>query len=296
LIVSASRRTDLPAFYADWFMRRVRAGFCLVPNPFNARQVSRVSLRPAEVEAIVFWSKDPRPLLPHLSELDERGYRYYFQFTLNAYGPELEPNLPPWQERVETFRRLSERLGSARVIWRYDPLILSNRTSPGFHQDRFGRLAADLGGFTRRVVVSLVDYYQKTERRLAPLAAAGWRFDRSGPGENPALRSFLAWLSREAAGRGMAVESCAEAFDWSELGIKPGKCVDDRLLEELWGLGVHRKDPGQRAACGCVVSRDIGVSDTCRHGCRYCYATRHPEVAERRHREHDPAREALFLT
>ncbi|MGE5507009.1 MAG: DUF1848 domain-containing protein [Chitinophagales bacterium] len=294
MIISASRRTDIPAFYAEWFMRRLREGFCLVPNPFNANQVSRVSLRPEEVDVLVFWTKDPAPLLPHLPELDRLGYRYYFQYTVNAYGRDLEPNLPPLPARVETFRRVSEHVGPERVIWRYDPIILANFTDPGFHRDGFGRLLDALAGYTRKVVISLVDFYQKTDRRLSQLEAAGWRFDKSGPEENPALRQLLAWMSRAAADRGLVIESCAEAFDLAELGIRPGRCIDDRLIEQLWGLHFHKKDPGQRAACGCVTSRDIGISDTCLHGCRYCYATRNPELAERRRLEHDPAGPGLL--
>lgn len=293
MIISASRRTDIPAFYSEWFMNRVREGYCLVPNPFNPDQVARVSLKPGDVDAIVFWSKDPVPLFPHLGELDRRGYRYYFLFTLNGYGLELEPNLPPVEARVAAFRELSVRLGPERVIWRYDPIVLSNRTGALFHEETFAGLAAGLAGATRRVVVSIVDYYRKTERRLARLAGDGYRFDKGSAAEAH-VKALLKCLREIAVGHGIAMQSCAEETDLRDASIAPGSCVDGELLHRLWGVEAPGKDPNQRAACGCVVSKDIGVNDTCLHGCRYCYATRSDAFARARWRRHDPHAPALL--
>jgi hypothetical protein len=158
MIISASRRTDIPAFYSKWFMNRIREGYCLVPNPLNTKQISVVTLSPVEVDAIVFWSKNPEPLIPYLSELDDYGFRYYFQFTLNDYPSALEPNIPSLESRLETFRKLSKLLGPKRVIWRYDPIIISNYTPPSYHIERFRNIANELRGFTKRVMVSFVDY------------------------------------------------------------------------------------------------------------------------------------------
>jgi hypothetical protein len=134
MIISASRRTDIPAFYAEWFIKRIRAGFCIVPNPMNAKQTPIISLRPEDVDAIVFWSKNPSPLLPYLNELDQRGFNYYFQFTLNDYPRALEPNVPYLNTRLQIFKELSERIGSSRVVWRYDPIVISNFTDYQFHR------------------------------------------------------------------------------------------------------------------------------------------------------------------
>jgi hypothetical protein len=160
MIISASRRTDIPAFYAEWMVNRVRAGFCTVPNPFNRHQVSCVSLRPEDVDAIVFWTRNPRPLIPRLGELDHCGLRYYFQFTILGYPRELDPKSPSVGAAVEAFKDLSGRLGPRRVIWRYDPLIFTSLTTAGFHRENYGRLAEALRGHTRRSVVSVVDIYR----------------------------------------------------------------------------------------------------------------------------------------
>jgi DNA repair photolyase len=164
-IISASRRTDLPAFYSEWLMNRLRAGFCLVPNPMNPGQVPRISLSPPEVEAIVFWTKDPRPLLQHLPEIEAMGHRYYFQFTLNAYPRELEPHAPSMQEAVDAFARLSAIVGPHRCLWRYDPIILTSLTDIDYHRARLDHLCAQLSGLTGRVTVSVVDFYRKAEKR-----------------------------------------------------------------------------------------------------------------------------------
>lgn len=294
MIISASRRTDLPAFYSEWLMNRIRAGFCVVRNPFNPAQVSRVSLRPEEVEAIVFWSKNPLPLFSHLAELDQRGYRYYFQFTLNDYSRSLEPNVPALAERIQTFRALSRLLGRSRVIWRYDPIIITNITDYAYHRQSFSGLCRQLADWTERVVVSVVNYYQKTRRNLKRLEAEGYRFETRLKA-NLELDELLRFMAKTAAGMGLEIFTCAEERDYTELGLKPGKCIDGDLLHKLWGVNrPWQKDPGQRPACGCVVSKDIGETDSCLHHCPYCYATQNPKLAAEKHQLHDPSSTALF--
>lgn len=291
MIISASRRTDIPAFFAEWFFNRLRAGFCTVRNPFNAKQVSTISLAPADVDAIVFWSKNPAPLLPRLKELDAMGYRYYFLFTLNDYPKELEGELPSIEKRIETFKALSAEIGPDKTVWRYDPIIISNQTPAPWHRERFERLCAALAGQTRRVITSPLEFYRKTERNLAPLAQAGWAFEKNSLGPEDLLR----FMARTAESAGMEIFSCAQERDLSPLGIKPGKCIDGALLERLFGLGLnYKKDSGQRPACGCVRSRDIGANDTCVHNCRYCYATQNYPLAQKRFAAHDPLAEGLF--
>ena len=294
-IISASRRTDIPAFYSDWFVNRIRAGWCLVPNPVNARQVSRVSLQPEDVTAIVFWSKNPAPLLEHLTELDERGYRYYFQFTLMDNPPAFEPHLPSFAERLDTFLELNHRLGPARVIWRYDPIVISNRTPLSFHQERFGGILEKVGRSCERVMVSFIDYHRKTDRRLAQLEREGFCFDRN-VSTNPVAFNLLAFMSGLASSNGLKATTCAETNDYSRTGVEPGCCIDGALIERLWSIRVDkRKDPGQREACLCTLSRDIGVSDTCGHGCVYCYATRSHDYAYGRFAAHIPTGPAIWV-
>lgn len=279
MIISASRRTDIPAFYADWFMERIRAGHCDVANPYNRNQVSRVSLKPADVDVIVFWTRNPAPLLPHLAELDARGLRYYFQVTLMANPSLLDPGSRPLEESIRTFTALSDRIGPARVIWRYDPIVLSNLTDPAFHRETFAFIATALNGRTQRVVISFVDLYKSILARMRRLESSGLRLM---PAEGPHLPGLARSLVEIAGSHGMSLFSCAEKIDLQPFGVKPGKCVDDRLIAELFGLTVpHRKDPHQRAACGCIPSRDIGTYDTCPNHCVYCYATRRASAAAR---------------
>ncbi len=293
MIVSASRRTDIPAFFAPWFMNRVRAGYCLVPNPFNSKQVSRISLLPEDIDAFVFWSKNPQPMIEHLPELDSRGYAYYFLFTLNDYPLWLEPKLPALARRLATFKILSERLGSDRAVWRYDPIVISTATPHEYHRERFSRLSRELSSYTRRVVVSIVHFYRKTDRRLSELERNGIRFDRDA-GRRPETLALLSHMSATAAAHGMQIQSCAQERDYAGAGVPPGACIDAGLIGLLGRPAPHDKDPGQRAACRCVVSRDIGVNDTCLHGCPYCYATSNNELASLRFSTHDPLAPALW--
>lgn len=294
MIISASRRTDIPALYGEWFMNRVRAGWCLVPNPVNVKRISRVSLSPGGVDAIVFWSKNPAPMLPHLDELDRMGFRYYFQFSLNDYPKELEPNIPSREQRLKTFLNLSERVGPPHVVWRYDPIIISNRTPFEFHRERFSWIAQELRGATRRVVLSIVDFYQKTDRRLSKLEQEGFSFDRKAA-SSTGIASLLKDLAAIAEKHGMEIFTCAEERDFGEFGIPPGRCIDESLLNKLWALNLkYRKDPTQRRFCLCMVSKDIGVNDTCIHGCPYCYSTKNYAMAQYRYARHDPASPALW--
>jgi len=190
VIISASRRTDIPALYHQWFMNRIRDGFCLVPNPFNRKQISRVSLKVEDVDALVFWSKNPHPMLKHLDELDRLGYLHCFLFTLNDYPSELEPALPDLEERIRTFKLLAEKIGPKRVIWRYDPIVISSISPFTFHEQRFERLSRSLSGYTGRVIVSAVSYYRKTERRLGELAKQGITIHKNGV-DHPEMLALL---------------------------------------------------------------------------------------------------------
>ncbi len=294
MIISASRRTDIPAFYSKWFMNRVKAGFIRVPNPLNAKQIADVAINCDEVEAIVFWSKNPAPLIPCLPELDERGFRYYFQFTLNDYPAALEPNVPSVDSRISTFRALADLLGPRRVIWRYDPIIVSNYTPVEYHKERFAYIADQLKGKTSRVMISFVDLYQKTERRLVKLEKEeGYQFQRqSSFDENSSLARYLATIAKENA---MEIFTCAEERDYSQSGIRSGMCIDNRLIADLWSLTVNdRKDPSQRECCLCRQSKDIGMNNSCLQGCVYCYATTSLEIATRHFSQHDPNSPSLF--
>ncbi len=300
MIISCSRRTDVPAFYTRWLLGRLEAGFCTTVNPYNARQVSRVSLAPGDVDAIVFWTKNPAPLVPHLESLRARGYRYYFLVTITGYGRELEPAVPPWQEVAARCEEIVRVAGPGTVVWRYDPILLSPRLDAAHHRATFERIARRLDGVAERVVVSVLDRYRKTVRNLERLRAPadGARHpdpDRERlvpyrePETLPVFADTLRALAEIAGERGLEIQSCAETRDLARFGIEPGKCIDDRLLHRLYGITVPAtKDGSQRAACRCTGSRDIGAYDTCRHGCLYCYATG-SMLGEREHHDDSPS-------
>ncbi len=292
MIISASRRTDIPFHYPRWLMNRIRAGSCAVPNPFNPRQVSEIPLTPAAVDAIVFWTRYPEPLRPSLRELDARGFPHVFLVTVVDYPRDLEPGAPPLERRLTAFRRLADDIGPERVVWRYDPIVFSTVTGPDHHRQAFERIAGALGGHTRRCIVSILDVYRKVARRMAPLAGRGVRIIDPPEAE---LSRLMADIAGIASAAGITVTSCAEEIDLSPHGIFPGRCIDADQLAETFGIPMaHRKDPAQRKTCGCSVSRDIGMYDTCPAGCRYCYAVGDPERAAARHRAHDPEGEALW--
>ncbi|MDD1716442.1 MAG: DUF1848 domain-containing protein [Methanolinea sp.] len=295
VILSASRATDIPAFYGDWFLHRLNQGYCRWINPWNGKS-QYVSF--AKTRLVAFWSKNPDPFLPMLDTLDEMGLSYYFLYTLNDYeGLGLEPNLPPINDRVDTFLRLSSRLGKGRVVWRFDPLVLMDGLSVPDLLERVGMVGERIHRHTRRLVISFVDIgkYPKVQRNLRKAGLGGVReFSRK---EVEMFSAGLTDLNREWD---LTLTACGESMDLSRFGIGRGECIGARLiLEEFRGdrplmdfLGIDprgsategeidsirktQKDPGQRGACGCIAAKDIGQYNTCMHLCAYCYANDSP--------------------
>jgi hypothetical protein len=295
MIISASRRTDIPAFYNEWFMNRVRDGFCTVPNPFNSRQIARVSLDPEDVDAIVFWTRNPLPLMSSLEELDQRGFCYYFHFTLLGYPRFLDQNVPSFNNFIENFRALSGAIGADRVIWRYDPIVITPRTGISFHLENFERIADSLKDHTNKCVISLVDMYRKSKRRLGELANSGEQVIEHGALDDNQFDSLMRGIAGLGKKYGLTVSSCAESIDLTSFGINPGRCIDHVLLQDEFNIRVPaRKDPGQRDICACVVSKDIGMYDSCLYGCQYCYATSSISRARDNFVAHDPSSPSLL--
>lgn len=267
MIVSVSRRSDIPAFHGAWLMDHLRRGEVMVRNPFHPTQEKRVSLKKQDVDALVFWSRDPRPLMEHLPEIERNGYPYYSLITATGYPRFLEPMAPLPEEAVLFFKELAGRIGRRRVIWRYDPVIFTNETDFDFHVKNFSNLVQRLSSFTSRVIVSFFDPYPKVLRRLNKAGIAVEKAAGSSEQQIDLLTRFAAVATRT----GLEIQSCAEAA--LVAGVRPGKCIDQELLNELFGLNLsYRKDPSQRKLCLCQQSVDIGDYHTCRHGCLYCYA------------------------
>lgn len=267
MIVSVSRRCDIPAFGGAWFMEQWRRGEVTVRNPFRPSRARTVSLKKEDVDAFVFWSRDPRPFLPHLAAIDRAGIPYYFLVTATGYPAQLEPGVPSIGDAAGFFRKLAGRIGRRRVIWRYDPVLFTEQTPFAFHIENFSRLAGLLSPFASRAIVSFFDPYAKALRRLQK---AGIRVEAAA-GDPGQQLDLLERFAAVAAGSGLEIQSCAEtAF---AAGVPPGKCIDERLLNNLFGLDLaYRKDPAQRKLCLCQQSVDIGSYGACGHGCLYCYA------------------------
>jgi hypothetical protein len=276
MIISVSRRCDIPRFQFDWFMDRLDAGFAEAVNPFNANQVRRVGLSPEEAELLVFWTRDPRHLLARAGELERRGCRFYVMVTLTGYPALLEPRMPEAADICAAMRELAERTGPRRTIWRYDPVFLSSQTDESFHRENFSALARRLEGKIQRVIISLYDEYRGAKRRLGALEqSGGFRVLPATDGGGrllPQVRGLLGDLAKIAGDAGMEIQSCAEAEDLSPLGIAPGACIDGGLIRDLWGIAADVKDRNQRPHCRCAPAVDIGRYGDCPAGCLYCYA------------------------
>ncbi len=277
MILSASRRTDIPSFYGEWFVNRLRDGYVLIPNPYNPRRLSRLRLSPETVDLIVFWSKNPAPMLPWLDAVSDLGYPFYFQYTLTPYGRDWEPGLPEVAQRLDTLLTLSRRLGQKRVVWRYDPIIIEERFSPAYHAEQFRRLCRRLEGAVDTCVISFADRYAHN-RAVVPAMSV----------DN--MRTTVRAFSETAAQRHIRLTACCEE-DWlADCGAEKSACIDPRRVEAILGCPVSgKKDSGQRPGCGCMESVDIGMYGTCLNGCRYCYATKSPAAARRNRERHDPA-------
>jgi len=299
LIISASRSTDIPAFYAEWFFNRLERGYCGWLNPFNQRP-QYVSFE--KTKAVVFWSKYPKPIFSLLPRLDERGIGWYFQVTLNDYEAEhLEPHVPALKERIETFLALSDIAGRHRVIWRFDPLVLTDRIGPSELLEKIARIGDQIHTRTEKLVISFADVlkYPRVRKNLDD-AGVNWQEFKEQD-----IHEIAAGIQELARVWGIQAATCAEPVDLSAYGIAHNRCIDDGLILRVTDFnsdivsllrskagnqqslpfpseGKHpMKDKGQRKACGCIVSKDIGQYNTCGHLCVYCYANASPSLVEK---------------
>lgn len=323
LIVSASRSTDIPAFYSDWFVKRLKEGYCVWVNPFN-QKAGYVSFQKTEV--IVFWSKNPRPIMKHLPFIDATGIKYYFQFTVNDYEAEgLEPKVPPLEERIETFKELSDMIGREKVIWRSDPLILTGKADIDALMAKVERIGEKIAPYTERLVFSFADIlsYSKVQNSLRRNRISAREFESE---EQKRISEKIASL---CVRWNIKPATCAEAIDLSEFGNERNRCIDDALIlrllpqyrsiEEFFEKkdyetqklfddaapaedAVKRrgrkdnvyKDKGQRKECGCIRSKDIGQYNTCPHLCVYCYANTSEKAVNGNRERYDVGNESII--
>lgn len=309
LIVSASRSTDIPAFYADWFLHRLKVGYSAWTNPFNG---VKCYVAYNNTRLIVFWSKNPKPLLAEggcLDYLAEKGINTYIQYTLNDYVAEkLERGVPALQERIDTFKRLVDRLGFGKVIWRFDPMILTDTIGTDELLSKAQNIGDQLKGYTEKMVFSYADIrtYRKVQANLTKSCINFREFEEV---DMHAIARGLSELNRAWK---FTLATCGEKIELAPYGIVHNKCIDDDLmikhfsddqrLMDFLGIEIVRgnlfdsngtiikhkdnKDKGQREFCGCIVSKDIGEYNTCPHMCEYCYANSSKETAVRNWQQH----------
>jgi hypothetical protein len=244
----------------------------------NNNQIRKVSLSPDLVDCIVFWSKNPKAIIPFLDKLNE--YNYYFQFTLNSYEQDIETNLPDKAEIIDIFRKLSDILGAHRVIWRYDPILINKKYTVPYHVENFNKIANALKGYSEKVTISFIDFYSKTERNMSELEVEKNNFEMQC-----SIAEQLAGIAQENS---FIIDTCAEDIDLSKYGITHAKCIDDNLIKRITGCPIDiKKDKTQRLECGCITSVDIGAYKTCPHGCLYCYANYSRSVVAKNIRDHN---------
>lgn len=286
MIISASRRTDIPSYYSEWLINRLKEQYVLVRNPMNIHQVSKIDLSPDVVDAIVFWTKNPTPMLPYLEQI--KDYTYYFQFTLSAYGPDVERNLPSKNKIIiPTFQQLSKEIGKEKVIWRYDPIFFNEQYSMEYHCKYFEVLASKLGDYTEKCTVSFMDMYRNTERNVKFLSILKDTYEM----QVELLQRFVE-IAKE---HGLYIDTCAEIGDYHSIGVEHAHCIDRERIERIGRFKLNvDKDTNQRAECGCVASIDIGAYNTCKNGCLYCYANYSSNIVEKNFGMHNPKSPLLF--
>ncbi len=285
-VISASRRTDIPAWYGGWFRQRLETGRAAYRNPFSGK-IHTVSLDPGDVAAFVFWTRDASPFLAVLDLVDDRCIPYYFQYTLTGYPPSIEKHVS-YEKSLRGLLALAGRIGPDRVVWRYDPILFTGELTIDRHRENFDRIARTLAGSVRTVTVSFLDRYRKIERRMA---GSGLAIVDPRPDE---AAEMLLQLEEIAGEYGISLNTCCEE-DVRPDSVARGACVDGERLRSIIPDDRWRPRPGAtREGCACAASRDIGAYDTCLFGCVYCYAVGSHERALRNAAAHRPENDLLI--
>ena len=278
MIINTGGRTDTVQYFTPWLLKRFAEGFVLARNPLFPDKVARYELDPEVVDCVVFCSKNYRPILPRLREITDR-FRTYFFYTITAYGRDVEPGVPGIAESMETLKELASIVGSRRVAWRYDPVLLTRTYTIERHKDTFARMAAELAPHIDRCIFSFVEMYRKVERNMPELIPLSQDY-----------RDELAeFLGATAARHGFPIQTCGTDGDYTRFGVRSSGCMTLDILGRANGVRFRKlKHPGIREGCHCIETRDIGAYDTCLNGCKYCYANQDPHKAFENRRFHDP--------
>lgn len=277
MIIDTGNRTDVPAFYSEWFMNRIREGYVMVRNPYSPEQVSRYRLDPEVVDALMFCSKNPEPMIKYLDELSR--FRMIWFVTITPYGKSIEPGVPDKRQVIESFKRISDKVGVQAMSWRYDPIFISDTYSVDYHIDAFERMASELEGYTNNAVMSFIDLYDKTKKNF-PEAREVVREERLAIG-----KAFAETGRRH----GITVRSCFEGEELAPFGIDVTGCMSKAVLEQAIGEKLIVPNSRHIRGCNCVMGNDIGAYNSCAHFCRYCYANYDKAAVIENRKKHDPA-------
>lgn len=283
MIISASYRTDIPAFYGEWFMHRLNAGGCQAINPWNQKPYT-VSLQAQDVDGFVFWTRNLAPFARQLPKIADRT-PFYIQYTVTGYPRVLERSVVPTNRSLHDIREAARSFGPRVVIWRYDPIVITSRTPPDWHLENFRSLARSLEGDTDEVTISFMHPYRKTLKNLTA-ATEESDFQWRNP-ELPERREMVEAMGDIAQSHGMRLTVCSQADVMAGKAVGAA-CIDASRLSDIAGETIKAAIKGNRPNCLCSASRDIGAYDTCPHGCVYCYAVSDTQAAKRQHAAHEP--------
>ena len=277
MIINTGMRTDIPAFYAEWFIKRIREGYVYTRNPYNNTQVTKYRLSPDVVDVLAFCTKNPAPMLSYMEELKKYG-QYWF-VTITPYGADLEPNVPPKEQVMEDFLKLSRIVGADSMGWRYDPIIITNKYTVERHISDFSMMAEKLAGYTHTCVISFIDLYKKVRRNFSEAKEVAYA-DKMALG-----KEFI----RICKKYDMVVKPCAEGDELAGYGADCSGCMTKHTFEKAIHCRLDTPNiKSQRSECACLLGKDIGQYDTCGHLCRYCYANVNPDAVKRNMRLHNP--------
>lgn len=277
MIINTGMRTDIPAFYSEWFMNRIREGYVLVRNPYRPDWITRYELSPDVVDCLAFCTKNPAPMLRYIDEL--KHFHQYWFVTITPYDKDIEPNVPPKEQVMQDFAALSEAVGMNCIAWRYDPIFIDNTYTIERHISDFETMCSTLSGYTNVCVISFIDLYEKVMRNF-PQVRTVTSQERAAIG-----KTFAEIGSRY----GITIKACAEGNDLDQYGVNCKGCMTKETFEQVIGSRIDvPKKKSQRAECNCVLGTDIGAYDTCGHLCRYCYANSNRENVRRNMNYHDP--------
>ena len=277
MILNTGLRTDIPGFFSEWFYNRIDEGFVYVRNPYAKNQIYSYRLDPELIDCIIFTTKNPRPMFRNLEKIDK--FNQYWHITITPYGKEIEPNVPPVDEVIDSFKFLSERLGKEKVTLRYDPIFISEKYSIEKHIESFDYILDSLSDYTTEAIISFIDLYEKTKRNF-PNAKEVTQDERLRIGEE---------FAKIGEKYNIKVKTCAEGTELERFGIDSSGCMTKEVIEKAINKNLDiPKQKARNGECYCLLNNDIGEYNSCNHGCLYCYANSNKRLVKRNLKLHDP--------